>query len=165
MCESNHCLWNESKKRVKKRQQKYNRQTFWQVFKETIKVEDNKINTKSWNLTFNKLFCKRDSTRFISKYEFNYIKNIKSIIFNLSTKNIKLLWKFLILLRIFCSHRIHVFAYGVIFSHYYISKNLILLSDLNVYMSKILFHWHHSFFARFVISLKFTLKLWTNSLN
>ena len=31
----------------------------------------------SWNLTFTKLFCNRDSTRFTSKYEFKHFKVIK----------------------------------------------------------------------------------------
>ena len=30
-----------------------------------------------WNLTFTKLFCNRDSTRFTSKYEFKHFKDIK----------------------------------------------------------------------------------------
>ena len=40
----------------------------------------------SWNLTFTKLFCNRDSTRFTSKYELSMLKILKSIIFNLSAK-------------------------------------------------------------------------------
>ena len=31
----------------------------------------------SWNLTFTKLFCNRDSTRFTSKYYFKHFKDIK----------------------------------------------------------------------------------------
>ena len=31
----------------------------------------------SWNLTFTKLFCNRDSTRFTSKYKFKHFKDIK----------------------------------------------------------------------------------------
>ena len=31
----------------------------------------------SWNFTFTKLFCNRDSTRFTSKYEFKHVKDIK----------------------------------------------------------------------------------------
>ena len=41
----------------------------------------------SWNLTFVRLFCNRDWTKFTSKYKFKHVKILKSIIFNLSTKN------------------------------------------------------------------------------
>ena len=45
------------KKNVEKRQHKIKQTNYWQVFKETIKVEDKQKNIElSWNLTFTKLF-------------------------------------------------------------------------------------------------------------
>ena len=57
----------------------------------------------SWNLTFTKLFCNRDSTRFTSKYEFKHVKIIKIYHINLSTKNIKFLRKGFIPRLFFCT--------------------------------------------------------------
>ena len=66
------------KKNVEKRQHKIKQTNYWPVFNETIKVEEKqKLIELSWNLTFTKLFCNRDSTRFTSKYEFKHFKDIK----------------------------------------------------------------------------------------
>ena len=66
------------KKSAKKTQHKIKQTNDWPVFKETVKVKKtNKKIQLSWNLTFIGLFCKRDSTRFTTKYEFNTIKILK----------------------------------------------------------------------------------------
>ena len=58
----------------------------------------------SWNLTFTKLFCNRESTKFTIKYEFNHAKDIK--IYNIliyRQKNIKFLLKGFFQRLIFCA--------------------------------------------------------------
>ena len=70
-------LRKESKKRVKKRQHKIKQTNYRHGFKETIKVEDKQKRYRKVETLLIKLFCNRDSIKFISKYEFKYINNIK----------------------------------------------------------------------------------------
>ena len=69
------------------RQHEIMQTNYRQVFKETIKVVDKQERYSRVETSFIKLFCKRDSTRSQSKYDF-MLNILKSIVFNLSIKNI-----------------------------------------------------------------------------
>ena len=60
--------------------------------KKKIESKQKKIQL-SWSFTFIEQLSKRDSRRYISKYEFKHVKDTKIYDFHLSTKNIKLLFK------------------------------------------------------------------------
>ena len=75
------------KKSVEKRQHKIKQINNWPVFKETVKVENNRVELK---FSFTKLFCNRLATDSQVNVNLSMLKILKSIIFNISTKNIKI---------------------------------------------------------------------------
>ena len=72
----------------------------------------------SWNLTFTKLFCNRDSKRLTSKYEFKHFKDIKIYHIKLIDKKYKIFTKRFLFLGFFILHRGHFFAHGPFFAHH-----------------------------------------------